>query len=98
MSPAAATCKRCILAAGVPNQGGFGGADSQQARGGGVEKHQLQPALTRTQGQLRTAGLLQLRITQTPQLHLYAQREGDIKIVGGRVTHTLQFKGPIFRS
>ena len=71
MSSAVATCERCILAAGVPKQGGLGGADSQQARGGGMESHQLQPAVTWAQGELRTAGLLQLWVAQTPQLHLH---------------------------
>lgn len=78
MSSAVATCEWRILAAGVPKQGGLGGADSQQARGGGMESHQLQPAVTWTQGELRTAGLLQLWVTQTPQLHLHTHthREG----------------------
>lgn len=39
-----------------------------------MEEDQLQPALTRPQSQLRLVGLLQLRIAQTPQLHLNTHR------------------------
>lgn len=72
-----ATCQRCILAGRVPNQQGLIGTDSQQAWGGGVEEDQLQPAATRPQSQLRLAGLLQLRIAQTPQPHLNTHTHTD---------------------
>lgn len=51
-----------------------------------MEEDQLQPALTRTESHLRFAGLLQLGIAQTPQLHLNTQMltcQTDVVAVGG---------------
>lgn len=51
-----------------------------------MEEDQLQPALTRTESHLGFAGLLQLGIAQTPQLHLNTQTltcQIDVVGVGG---------------
>lgn len=48
-----------------------------------MEEDQLQPALTGPQSQLRLAGLLQLRITQAPQLHLNTHRSPTCQLDAG---------------
>lgn len=82
MSSSVATCEGRVLAAGVPDEGGLGAPDSQQAGGGGVEEDQLQPALTRLQSQLWRAGLLRLGLTQPPQLHLNTHRRVKSEVIG----------------
>lgn len=77
-----ATCEGRVLAAGVPDEGGLGAPHSQQAGGGGVEEHQLQPALTWLQSQLRSVGLLLLGLTQAPQLHLNTHRRVKSEDIG----------------